>query len=89
MYQVGLGGLGGRQQNYAYGLADFKIKEYMGTVTQADIDLINTLQVGAAKSRARSKRKGIGGLAKRVSRTLSRLLYRSRLWARRVCFSVF
>ena len=66
MYQSGLGGLGGRQQNYAYGLADFKIKEYMGTVTQADVDLLNVLAAGAAKARARSKRKGIGGAIKRV-----------------------
>lgn len=67
MYRVGLGDLGGRRDNYDYGLADFKIKEYMGTVTQADIDHINLLAYHAADARQESRTKGFGGAMKQIT----------------------
>lgn len=67
MYQsTQLGTLGGRRANYAYAQVDYKIAEYMGTVTQADTDRLNLLAYHAAKARAAAKKTGITGAVKQA-----------------------
>lgn len=68
MYQSAqLGDLAGRRSNYAYGLVDYKIKEYMGTVTPADTALLETQAYHAAKARAAAKKTGITGAVRQAA----------------------